>query len=82
MTDFDIVQVQSKMDLGTLKGNFALKTYFLCQRNCKLVICYFEEKHVIYARNLQGQNSAKSVAGAAQLNALQRLRSVDQITGY
>ena len=93
MTDFDIVQtlVQSQIDLGTLKGNFALKTYLVCQRNCKLaVICYFE-KHVIFARNLQGQNSSKSVASAPQLNALQRLRttsstwlmpSVDQITGY
>ena len=78
MTDFDIVRtlVQSQIaDLGTLNGNFALKTYFVCQRNCKLVICYFEEKHVIYARNLQGQNSAKSVANAAQRNAFQRLRT-------
>ena len=95
MIDFDIVQtlVQSQIDLGTLKGNFALKTYLVCQRNCKLaVICYFEKKHVIFARNcLQGQNSSKSVASAAQLNALQRVRttsstwlmpSVDQITGY
>ena len=94
VTDFDIVQtlVQSQIDLGTLKGNFALKTYLVCQRNCKLaVICYFEKKHVIFARNLQGQNSSKSVASAAQLNALQRLRttsstwlmpSVDQISGY
>ena len=51
MTDFDVVQtlVQSQIDLGTPKGNFALKTYFVCQRNYKLVICYFEEKHVIYA---------------------------------
>ena len=94
MTDFDIVQtlVQSQIDFGTLKGNFALKTYLVCQRNCKLaVICYFEKNHVIFARNLQGQNSSKNVASAAQLNALQRLRttsstwlmpSVDQITGY
>ena len=94
MTDFDIVQtlVQSQIDLGTLKSNFALKTYLVCQRNCKLAaICYFEEKHVIFARNLQGKNPSKSVASAAQLSALQRLRttsstwlmpSVDQITGY
>ena len=78
MTDFDIaVQtlVQSQIDLGTLKGNFALKTSFVCQRNCTLVICYFKEKHVICARNLQGQHSAKSVASAAQLNALQRLHT-------
>ena len=65
--------VQSQIDLGTLKGNFALKTYFVCQRNCKLIICYFEEKHEIYARNLQGQNSAESVATATQMNVLQRL---------
>ena len=94
MTDFDIVQtlVQSQIDLGTVKGNFALKTYLVCQRNCKLaVICYFVEKHVIFARNLQGQNLSKSVASAAQLNALQRLcttsstwlmPSVDQTTSY
>ena len=64
--------VQSQIDLGTLKGNFALKTYLVCQRNCKLdVICYFEKNHVIFARNLQGQNSSKSVASAAQLNSLQ-----------
>ena len=78
MTDFDIVQtlVQSQIDLGTLKANFALKTYLVCQRNCKLaVICYFEKKHVIFPRNLQGQNSSKGVASSAQLNALQRLRT-------
>ena len=91
VTDFDITD-QSQIDLGTLKRNFALKTYLVCQRNCKLaVICYFEKKHVIFARNLQGQNSSKSFASAAQLNALQSLRttsstwlmsSVDQITVY
>ena len=64
-----------------MKGNFALKTYFVCQRNCKLVICYFEEKQVIYARNLQGQNSAKNVASAAQLNVLQRQRTKQAAPG-
>ena len=83
VTDFDIVQtlVQSQIDMRTLKGNFVFKTYFVCQRNCKLVICYFEEKHVIYARNLQGQNLAKSVASAAQLNVLQRLRTKQAAPG-
>ena len=33
-----------------------------CEINCKPKICYFEEKHEIYARNLQGpgQNSVRS----------------------
>ena len=81
MTDFDIVQtlVQSQIDLGTLKGNFALKTYLVCQRNCKLaVICYFEKKHVIFVRDLQGQNSSKSVTTSSTW----LMPSVDQITGY
>ena len=41
--------------------------------NCKLVISNFEEKHEIYTRNLKGQNSARSVSSAAQLNVLLRL---------
>ena len=64
MTDFDIVQtlVQSQIDLGTLKGNFALKTYLVCQRNCNLaVICYFEKKHVIFLRNLQDRIRLKAL---------------------
>ena len=34
MTDFDVLQtsVQSQIDLGTPKGNFALKTYFFLSK--------------------------------------------------
>ena len=81
VTDFDIVE--------TLKGNLALKTYFVCERNCKLIICYFEEKHEIYTRNLQGQNISFLLKALRRLQQrlllnkqhLVELPSVEQITG-
>ena len=61
-------------------SNLQKFSVFVDQRNCKLVICYFEKKHVIYARNLQGLNSAKSVASAAQLQLGEM--QVDCVTQY
>ena len=56
-----------------------MKTLFVGQRNCKLVICYFEEKHVIYARTTQGLFAKLFIFACLFVRRFNQLSSLDGV---